>query len=105
MELCYPASIYLVFGVIAIIMAVMSGMSFLAVFFKSVFVLLWTWILNFICKKGYTGVSWALILIPFVLYFIMFLTAMEVMKKTSKMMMMSAPAQPQPQMQPHPQMM
>ena len=37
---------------------------------KIMYVLVWTWILNIICKNGYEMVSWVLVIIPIVLMFI-----------------------------------
>jgi hypothetical protein len=64
-KLCTPALIYLVIAVIGILMAIkrtgiMSGAVSL------IFVLIWTWLLNFLCKKGYNVVSWFLLFLPFI---------------------------------------
>lgn len=37
---------------------------------KILYVLVWTWILNVICKNGYEQVSWILVIIPIVLMFV-----------------------------------
>jgi hypothetical protein len=37
---------------------------------KILYILVWTWILNLICKNGYEPISWILVLIPLVLMFI-----------------------------------
>ena len=37
---------------------------------KVLYVLVWTWILNILCKNGYETLSWVLVLIPIVLMFI-----------------------------------
>jgi hypothetical protein len=37
---------------------------------KLVYILFWTWVLNLICKDGYTAISWLLVLFPFILLFI-----------------------------------
>jgi len=68
-KLCTPALIYLVIAIIGIIMAVkrtgiMSGVVSL------IFVLIWTWFLNFLCKKGYNLVSWFLLFLPFISVFL-----------------------------------
>ena len=65
-KLCTPAVIYLVLSVIAILMAIMKRMSMMTVIVKTLFVLLWTWFLNFLCSKGYSGISWFLVLLPFI---------------------------------------
>ena len=38
---------------------------------KSIYILFWTWVLDLICKSGYTNVSWLLVLFPFVLLFLL----------------------------------
>lgn len=35
---------------------------------KIIYVLFWTYVLNLICKDGYPGLSWALILLPFIVF-------------------------------------
>jgi hypothetical protein len=47
-------------------MAIMKRMSMMTVVVKTMFVLLWTWFLNFLCSKGYSGISWFLVLLPFI---------------------------------------
>jgi hypothetical protein len=38
---------------------------------KLVYVLLWTYILQLLCRKGYSSVSWFLVLLPFIGMFIL----------------------------------
>lgn len=38
--------------------------------FKLVYILFWTFVLNCICKAGYKGVSWFLVMFPFILLFV-----------------------------------
>lgn len=66
-ELCTPAKIYFVISIIACLVALFKGIAVMAVIVKVVFVLLWTYILGFLCKKGYKAVSWFLVLLPYVL--------------------------------------
>ena len=40
-------------------------------FIKILYVLFWTWILNLICRAGAPGVSWFLVLLPFLIFFIL----------------------------------
>ena len=37
-----------------------------------IYIAFWTWLLNMICKIN-TGISWAIVLFPFILFFIIFL--------------------------------
>jgi hypothetical protein len=66
-ELCTPAMIYFVISVVAILVALLNHIKMEAVLIKAVFVLFWTYILNFLCKKGYKSVSWFLVLFPYIL--------------------------------------
>jgi hypothetical protein len=46
--------------------------STMAVFIvKLIYVLFWTYVLNLICKDGHVGVSWLLVLLPWLLLFVM----------------------------------
>ena len=38
---------------------------------KFMYIILWTWILNLICDSGNTAVSWFLVFLPVLLFFIM----------------------------------
>lgn len=87
-NLCSPAYVYLVISIIAIVImgfqnygnlntyclgsyscdVSSTGLIFLI---KVMYVLLWTWILNLICRAGAPGVAWFLVLLPFILSFIL----------------------------------
>tara|TARA_Y100000389_G_scaffold105244_1_gene102122 strand:- start:7053 stop:7412 length:360 start_codon:yes stop_codon:yes gene_type:complete len=41
------------------------------IFFKAVYIIFWTFILNLLCKNGHTTLSWFLLLFPFLLAFIL----------------------------------
>ncbi len=66
-RLCDPAKLYLVLTIIACVVALFQRMGVMAVIVKLLFALLWTWVLNWLCKKGYAMVSWALVLFPFIM--------------------------------------
>ncbi len=88
LNLCTPAYFYLVISMIGIILIALQNGSdpklyclgdyscavdSTAVVFaiKIMVVLLWTWILNLICKAGVPMLSWFLVLLPFLIMFIM----------------------------------
>jgi hypothetical protein len=83
-ELCTPAAVYLIVSVLSIALLVIQNLgnsssyavgafsckvpSTILVFtVKLIYVLFWTWVLNLICKDGYVGISWLLILFPWLL--------------------------------------
>ena len=87
-KLCTPAYVYLVLSVIAIILTMFQNLgnthtycvgmyecpvpnTSLVFIGKILYVAIWTFILNALCKAGYKQVSWFLVLLPFVLFFIL----------------------------------
>lgn len=77
-KMCLPAKIYLAILVITIIIASFQGMGIAIILFKTIFGLIWTWLLNWICSKGYTNLSWIILLLPYVLMFLIVATTVEV---------------------------
>jgi hypothetical protein len=67
MSLCSPALLYLIIGIIAIISMVYSKTDTQTVAMKGLFIAIWTWFLNFLCSKGHKGISWFLVILPFVI--------------------------------------
>ena len=79
--ICVPAMLYLILSVIALISMAFKSCGALCLLFKVLFVAIWTWFLNFLCKQGYTTISWILVLLPFILFILMILLSYEVMKR------------------------
>jgi hypothetical protein len=76
-SLCTPAMVYVVIGIIGII-TMLGKVSILASVGNLLFMLLWTWFLNFLCSKNLTGVSWFLVLIPYVFMIIVVIFAVDI---------------------------
>lgn len=87
-KLCSPAMVYFVISMIAVLLMLLQNMNgngsytlgsysrpvgnvALVFLGKIIYIFFWTYILNFLCKKGWTGVSWFLVLLPFLLFFVM----------------------------------
>jgi len=85
-ELCTPAALYFVISVIAIIVALFNGMKLMAVGIKAIFVIIYTFFLNFLCKKGFKSVSWFLVLLPYILMLAIFLMAFFKIKEGAENM-------------------
>ena len=79
--ICVPAMLYLVLSVIALISMAFNNCMGMCLLFKVLFVAVWTWFLNFLCTKGYTTISWILVLLPFIMFILMILLAYEVFKR------------------------
>jgi len=71
-KLCDPAKLYLVMVILFIVVGLFSKINILAIIIKLIFALIWTFVLNWLCKKGYKTVSWILVLLPFILLIIAF---------------------------------
>ena len=86
-KLCSPAYVYLVISVIAVIAIMFQNAgnsnkycvgqfscdvpSTAGIFIaKGRFIAFWTFILNALCKAGYKQLSWFMVLLPFILFFI-----------------------------------
>jgi len=66
-KLCTPAKIYFAIAVIASIFALISGGSLMIVLWKLVFAFIWTFVLGWLCEKGFTSISWFLVLLPYII--------------------------------------
>lgn len=87
-KLCTPAIIYLALSLLALfIMAFQNfgnyntycigyyncddtNTTFLFIL-KALYIILWTWILNLMCSSGYSSISWFLVLLPLLLFFVL----------------------------------
>ena len=86
-NLCPPAKFYLIISLIALVVMCFQNFgtksvyclgnlscdvnSVYSIFFaKLFFILIWTWLLNIICRNVSTTLSWLIVLIPFLLFFI-----------------------------------
>jgi len=60
-ELCDPAKLYLVISFVSIVASLMTS-NLLGISLHAVSVLLWAFVLGWLCDRGYPGVSWFLVL-------------------------------------------
>ena len=87
-DLCAPSLVYFVISIVSLLVVFLQNYgnknsynlgSFscrvpnttLVFIVKIIYILFWTWILNLICKDGHVGVSWLLVLLPWLLLFVM----------------------------------
>ena len=86
-KLCTPAYIYLTISVIAVVMMMVQNAgnqkkycvgdyecqvyNTAAIFIgHGIYIVIWTIILDSLCKSGFKQLSWLLVLLPFILFFI-----------------------------------
>jgi hypothetical protein len=68
-RICTPAQLYVILtGISIIAMAVQK--QFMAIPFNLLLALLYTFFLNWLCDKGWSTMSWILVLFPFVIMLI-----------------------------------
>jgi len=92
MKLCTPAIVYLVLAIIGLVLNFMK-FSLLSGLIHIAFVFIYTFILNWICSKGYSWVSWLLVILPYVFIALVVLIAAEfsVLLKTQPKLAIVAP--------------
>ena len=66
MSLCSPALLYFIIAIISLLSMIYSKVNMQTVAMKALFVIIYTWFLNFLCSKGHSGISWFLVILPFV---------------------------------------
>lgn len=78
-KLCTPAFVYFVLGVISILVAISYGLGFYSILAKVILILTWTWFLNYLCFKGLKGLSWFLVIVPYLMLVVAVLVALDAM--------------------------
>ena len=92
-NMCTPATIYFVISLIGLILVGVNNLdnpdkvcvgdyncyvgNNTAVFIlNAIYILFWTFVLDLMCKAGYSSLSWFVLLLPFIILFIVFATLM-----------------------------
>ena len=68
-KLCTPAMIYFVISVIALAYSAFMKFNIMSLVFSGISILFWSWLLNYLCKKGYHVISWVILFLPFFFIF------------------------------------
>ena len=68
-SLCTPAMIYFVISIIYLIINIFTNFNIMSMVIRLLVILVWTWLLNFLFTKGFTVISWLLIIVPFLMSF------------------------------------
>ena len=91
-DLCSPAKLYFVLSVIACIAALINGLKVMQVAINLIIAFAWTAVLSWICGKGFTGVSWFLVLVPYIIMLLVFFKLMKNISSNSQVMMIVPPS-------------
>ena len=92
-NMCTPATIYFVISLIGLILVGVNnldnsdrvcvgdyncyvGNNTTIFIINAIYILFWTFVLDLMCKAGYSSLSWFILLLPFIILFIVFATLM-----------------------------
>jgi hypothetical protein len=81
LNLCLPSLVYLIIAGISILLSLFHKMKLFTIIVNVIFVSIWTWFLNYLCKKGYSVISWFLVFLPLILFTIMIAGTIEILHK------------------------
>ena len=81
-KLCAPAFIYLVLSVVVLVMGIFSGISALTLIFKSALIVVWTFLLNWLCSRGFGMLAWIILLLPVLLILLLASWSNDVVSKS-----------------------
>ena len=88
-SLCSPAKLYVGLSALSILVLFLQNLqdpssyrvgaykvplkhhNFVYFVLKLVYIVVWTFILNKLCRSGYKNISWFLVLLPFILFFVL----------------------------------
>jgi len=86
-DLCSPAALYFVISIMGLALVLFQNLgntnsynvgnfscrvpnTAFVFIVKFIYIVFWTYILNLICKDGHVGLSWLLVLLPWILLFV-----------------------------------
>lgn len=87
-SLCTPAALYFIISMFGLLIVIFQNLgntnsyhvgnfscrvpnTMLVFSVKFIYIAFWTYVLNLICKDGHVGLSWLLVLLPWLLLFVM----------------------------------
>lgn len=66
---CTPAKLHAILTIFSIIGSIFSGMPFTQILGSIIGGAIWLFLLNWLCGKGFTWLSWFLVAFPFIILF------------------------------------
>lgn len=85
-KLCTPARIYFAIAVIAAVIGLLNGLTIMMAIWNLVFAFIWTFVLGWLCDKGYTSISWFLVLLPYIIMGLAMLNIYHLTREHRQMM-------------------
>lgn len=97
-KLCTPAKIYFVISVLSCVIALFHGVKIMAVGINLIIAFIWTVVLSWFCKNGFSNFSWFLVLIPYIMMVLVFFGIMRNVTNNRDIMMIVPPSATQQMM-------
>lgn len=86
-ELCRPAALYFIISMLGLVIVMFQNLgnkniynmgnfscrvpsTFLVFIIQFIYIIFWTYVLNLICKDGNVGLSWLVVLLPWIMLFV-----------------------------------
>jgi hypothetical protein len=66
---CTPAKLYAILAIFSAVGAIFGGIPIFQMLGSIIGSAIWIWLLNFLCSKGFTWLSWFLVVFPFIILF------------------------------------
>jgi predicted PurR-regulated permease PerM len=82
-DLCTPAQVYVILTALSLIAMIFAKQYGPAVV-KLIFAFIFTFVLNWLCSKGYSSLSWFIVLVPFILMGLAFIILLFGLKQIAK---------------------
>jgi hypothetical protein len=79
-SLCTPAKIYAILAVTGVIATLFNIVNLPYLIISIIWIPLWTMFLNWICNKGYTVISWFLVLLPLLSIYVIGIAALIILE-------------------------
>ena len=89
-KLCSPALLFLILAIISVIMGIVARAEPMTLIVKALFIVIWTWFLNFLCSLGHEGISWFLVVMPFIIMLFVISIAFGIAVSFQRSMIQSA---------------
>jgi len=87
-ELCTPAALYFVISMLSLVIVMFQNLgntnsysmgcfschvpnTFVVFIVQFIYIIFWTYVINLICRDGNVGLSWLLVLLPWILLFVL----------------------------------
>jgi hypothetical protein len=68
-NLCTPAFVYFIMSFVYLIINSFKKINVVSIIVSVIGIMAWSWFLNYLCKMGYTTVSWLILIVPLVVLF------------------------------------